>query len=333
MDSEIERNARGPGAIDLVGLKAPLQFRGVYELYPPNIVFTEAAHHQGGYVDAEKVLWRDSAALVALGQIDFVGLVYNHFTPYGVELDPSNIPNDAPQYNTAKGVPYWVMEVYYKLLNCGFSLPVSAGTASGVKPVPLGYCRVYVHLREEFTYASWFRGLKAGRSFATNGPMLFLTVDGHEPSDVIQIPGGAKGSRTLKLFAAAVSQDELDRLEVVWKGKVISSITAPPGKHHLIAELELPANETGWFVARVFEKPAESIRFAHTSPLFVQVGRSPGIIPQDARYFVTMMDHELEFFRTVSGFRSQADREAMVNMFQKARRVYEQLAAPTSFTK
>jgi hypothetical protein len=331
LDSEIERNDKGPGAIDLVGLRTPLQFRGGYELYPPNTVFTEATHHQGGYVDAEKVLWRDSAALVALGQIDFVGLVYNHFSPYGVELDPSNIPGDRLQFNTAARMPYWAMDVYYKLLNCGFHLPVSAGTASGVKPIPLGYCRVYVHLREGFTYASWFRGLKAGRSFATNGPMLFLTVDGREPSDLIQIPADAKASRMLKVYAEAVSQDELERLDVVWKGKVIKSIVAPRGEHRLVAELQVPANETGWFVARAFERPSESIRFAHTSPVYVQVGRSLGIVPEDARYFVTMMDHEIEFYRNVSGFRSQADRGAMVDMFQKARRIYERLAAPPSF--
>src|SRR3989442_14190611 len=32
-------------------------------------------------------------------------------------------------------------------------------------------------------FRSWFRALKAGRSFATNGPMLFLKVNGHERSE------------------------------------------------------------------------------------------------------------------------------------------------------
>ena len=41
-------------------------------------------------------------------------------------------------------MPLWSMEVYYHLLNCGFRLPVSAGSASGVKASPLGYNRVYV---------------------------------------------------------------------------------------------------------------------------------------------------------------------------------------------
>ena len=46
-----------------------------------------------------------------------------------------------------------------------------------------------------------------------------------------------------------------------------------------------------------------------------------------------MMDHEIGFFTNVSGFRNQGDRVAMVNMFQKARRVYERLATPSSLVK
>jgi len=31
-------------------------------------------------VDAEKIMWRDVAALVALGHVDFAGIVHNHFS-------------------------------------------------------------------------------------------------------------------------------------------------------------------------------------------------------------------------------------------------------------
>jgi hypothetical protein len=44
-----------------------------------------------------------------------------------------------------------------------------------------------------------------------------------------------------------------------------------------------------------------------------------------------MLDHEIEFYGNVSGFRSEADRHAMVDTFQTARRIYERLAAPPSF--
>jgi len=70
---------------------------------------------------------------------------------------------------------------YYALLDCGFRLRPTAGTASGVHPVPLGFGRVYVHLDGKLNADAWLKGLNAGRSFVTTGPMLFVTLDGREP--------------------------------------------------------------------------------------------------------------------------------------------------------
>jgi hypothetical protein len=334
-DTEIERLRDGPGAVDLIGLTTPLAFKG-YLLSPPNSLFAEAAHRQGGYVDAEKITWRDVAALVALGEVDFAGLVYNHFNRHGVETetDPwGMIPKERPEYATPAGMPLWAMEVYYRFLNCGFKLPVSAGSASGVKPSPLGYNRVYVHLSGKFSYRDWFRALKAGRSFATNGPMLFLTVDGHEPGETIHMPrkpggGAGKSAGRLSIHLEASSGGELARVEVVCKGKVIRTVTPADDPTHLRADFDIEATETGWLAARAFEKPNGAVRFAHTSPVYVQVGQEPGSVAEDARFFLTWIDRESRFYENLSGFRSDADRQAMLSLFRKARRVYERLAMP-----
>ncbi len=328
---EVERDWPGSGAIQLLNLKKPTEFHG-YELAPPDTTFTKETHAQGGWVDAEKITWRDGGALVALGQVDSVGLVYNSFSPYGVELGAGTIPKDKPEYNTPGGLMYWAMDVYYRLLNCEFKLPVSAGTASGVKPTPLGYDRVYVHLPGAFSYREWFRELRAGHSFATNGPMLFLTVDGHQPGDTIQFSSDAPGiSHEVNAHAEVDSLGALDRLEILWKGKVVKDVTAPPGAHKLTADLAIPVTHTGWIVARAFEKPTDTVRFAHTSPVYVRVGNDPGIVAEDAEYFVRLMDDEIKFYENLSGFHTDADRQAMVNMFRKARAVYARLA--TSATK
>ena len=65
---------------------------------------------------------------------------------------------------------YYSIAGAYALLNCGFRLRPTAGTASGVHPVPLGFGRVYVHLPDGFDYAAWMKGLGAGRSFVTAAP-------------------------------------------------------------------------------------------------------------------------------------------------------------------
>ncbi|MFI5459955.1 MAG: hypothetical protein ACHRXM_31430 [Isosphaerales bacterium] len=49
---------------------------------------------------------------------------------------------------TERGWIEFGFQNYYTLLDCGFHLRPTAGTASGVHPVPLGFGRVYVRLDE-----------------------------------------------------------------------------------------------------------------------------------------------------------------------------------------
>jgi hypothetical protein len=325
-DTEIERLGPGPGAVCLIGLRSPVQFHG-YLLSPPSTQFCELAHRQGGYVDAEKITWRDSPVLIALQQVDSVGLVYNSFSPHGVEMGWGVNPPEGSVEAGPAGAPLWALDIYYKFLNCGFRLPVSAGTASGVKPTPLGYDRVYVHMPQKFTYPGWFEALKAGRSFATNGPMLFFTVNGQEPGSEIRIPEASGGSeRLVKLKAEASSANELERLEIIWKGEVIKSVTAPPHSRRLQVNFDVQMNGSGWFAARAFEQPTASVRFAHTSPVYIRVGSDRGVVPADAQFFISWLDREIKSYEGSPDFRSPADRDAILATFRSARDVYERLA-------
>jgi hypothetical protein len=53
---------------------------------------------------------------------------------------------------TAAGWVDYTLQTWYALLNSGFVLAPSAGTANGVHPVPLGYDRVYVKIDGPFSY-------------------------------------------------------------------------------------------------------------------------------------------------------------------------------------
>jgi len=330
LDKEVERLNHGPGAVDLLGLKTPIPFEGNW-LYPPNDTFCRLAHAQGGYVDAEKITWRDVPALVAFGHVDFAGVVHNHFNRHGVELETDQwgmAPKDRPEYNTPRGMALWTLDVYYRFLNCGFRLPVSAGSASAVKAAPLGYNRVYVHLDRPFSYEDWFHALKDGRSFATNGPMLFLKVNGRLPGSAVELPEG-KTSR-VKIEAEVQSARPLESLEVLYKGRVVRRAQPSPSARHFQLRLDLPVGETGWIAARAFEQPDKTIRYAQTSPIYLRAGGSSGIVAEDARYFAAWMRREKEFYRKETRFQSPAHRDAMVELFEKAEAFYERLAAEGS---
>jgi hypothetical protein len=326
LDKEVERLNYGPGAVDLLGLRTIIPFEGD-RLFPPNDRFCRLAHEQGGYVDAEKIVWRDVCALVALDQIDFAGIVHNHFNRHGVDLETEPwgmIPKNKPEYGTIAGMPLWSMEVYYRFLNCGFRLPVSAGSASGVKAAPLGYNRVYALLQDPFSYPKWFRALKAGRSFATNGPMLFLKVNEEGLGSVVHL--SSPQSSPLKIHAEASSAGDLDRLEVLFKGHVIKTVKSPEARGKLVADFESEIRETGWVVARCFERAGKTIRFAHTSPVYIQFEDDNGIVPSDAQFFVDWIDRELAFYKKETRFRSPREQAEMLHFFDQARAVYAKLA-------
>jgi hypothetical protein len=75
----------------------------------------------------------------------------------------------------------------YRLLNCGFRLGVSGGSAIGVMPLPTGYNRVYARVTGAFDSGSYWAAIKAGRSFATSGPILTLSVGKYTLGDTIEL--------------------------------------------------------------------------------------------------------------------------------------------------
>lgn len=317
MDKEIERLMHGPGAIDLIGLKTIVPFEGDW-LYPPNSHFAELAHRQSAYVDAEKIMWRDVPALVALGHVDFAGVVHNHFNRHGVLLETDRwgmAPKDKPAFKTEEGMALWTLDIYYRLLNCGFRLPVSAGSASGVMASPIGYNRVYARLNGPFRMEAFLAAMKRGRSFATNGPMLFLDVEGRQPGDTIPL----EQTSTLRVRIDVETLGTIDRVELIYNGQVVKTERGS-------SAFELRANEPGWLAARVFESGSASPRYAQTSPVYLTTAGKLAVRAEDARYFVAWLEREAAMYRNETRFRSAMHRKAMVDLFEKALDVYRKLA-------
>lgn len=333
-DKEIERLWDGLGAVCLLNLERPLPFKG-YRLHPTVEQVCRLARQEGGHVDAEKPFWRDMPALAALGLLDTIGVVHNLFTPHGVELARTQPDESAhwgmytvgrPSLADPFGMALWGMQIYYRLLNCGFRLGISAGSASGVRPSPPGFSRVYVHLGKRFRAREWWRQLRIGRSFATNGPMIFLDVSGRAPGAHIALHRGAR----VHVTARAVSSRPLERIDIVVGGEVVASgIPAegePTTECHVDVDHEV--SNSGWMVARCFERYQGGPRFAHTSPVYLDVAGEPARNRNDAAFFERWMRDQAAFYRGHPGFRTRAHRKSVIDMFEIARSHYRAIARP-----
>ncbi len=185
------------------------------------------------------------------------------------------------------------MEIWYRLLNCGFAIPASAGTDCFSNRVPArlpGEVRVYVKIDEEFSYEGWVNGLKRGRTFVTNGPMLEMTADNKGLGESIALtePGD------VRVRGHATSQFALTRLEVIFNGEVVATknVTDPTATSiEWDASVSVP--HTGWIAIRAYgtrHRDAIPGQFAHTSPIYVAVEGHPNDAREDAEYFVGWID-------------------------------------------
>jgi hypothetical protein len=137
---------------------------------------------------------------------------------------------------------------WHLLLNAGFHVPLAGSGHKRSYRELLGYCRTYVRLPpgESFSYKNWIESIRAGRTFITCGPLLFLNVNGQEPGAVIEV--GSPGEK-LRVRAEVRNPSPGDRLEIVANGEVVASQST--GEATTVSETELTLPEGGWLLARL----------------------------------------------------------------------------------
>jgi hypothetical protein len=298
---------------------------------PPVQPIGKLAHDEGALIDLDKPNWPWSMLLVALLKVDLYELANNHVwrTEFGFPTFGEKPPDFMKVERDARGLTErgWIdftLQTYYTLLNCGFRLRPTAGTASGVHPVPLGFGRVYVHLEKGFSYDAWVQGLNAGRSFVTTGPMLFVEVDGRPPGHTFKQQGQA--ARKYRVTGSAVSAQPLQRVEVLVNGEVAQTIKpqnrrTDSGAHESVIKAEVTVEGSSWVAVRCFEDRKDGrVRFAHSGPVHIDVTGRP-LRPRRAEieFLVRRAEEELARSRDVLP-------EAALAEYREALRIYREIA-------
>jgi hypothetical protein len=283
MAGEDEREG---GALLYFNLPAPLLITGAGREHPSPLKFLhEARKHKGAWVDIEKPFWWDVPTWLADGQVDSIGIANNHMCRSEMrDAEAWGKPRDRERFPPPLGNGFWTQEIYYQVLNCGLRIPPSAGSASGVLPNPVGYNRVYVQVGAKLSYERFWEGLKAGRSFVTNGPLLRPQVAGQLPGHVFTAPKGKELSLEIKM--GATSREPIRVFEVVQNGRVVRSVPFAEWKKSGTLGT-LTCKESGWFLVRALVDDPKIFRFASTAPYYVEVGDTPKRISKaSAQFFV-----------------------------------------------
>jgi len=144
---------------------------------------------------------------------------------------------------------YLATRVWYELLDMGFRVAPSAGTDwPCIQSLP-GRERVYVGVDGPLTRASFVAGMRAGRTFVSNGPILDLVVEatGIGEELVLDAPGSVHVEARARFDP---ERDAVRDLELVVGGKVVR--VAEPGAEPgiLTISADIPIRHSSWIALR-----------------------------------------------------------------------------------
>jgi Tol biopolymer transport system component len=222
--------------------------------------------------------------------------------------------------------------VWYRLLNCGFRLAAGAGTDAMANFAslrgPVGMNRVYVRSGAPLEHRRWLAALKAGRSFATNGPLLGLTVNGREIGSELALPAGGG---EVEVGVRLRSNVPVDHLELVMNGRVAREIPLARDRRSATATVRVPVDRSGWLLLRARGDRAayptlDVFPYATTSPVYLTVGGTPARSAEDARYFIAWIDRTRAAVEAHRDWNTDAERRETLDMLARARAEYERRA-------
>jgi TolB protein len=310
------------GHVGLLGLQDHILLPGyagyantaAASLVPTNADVLDLAHAQGGvtgYVhpfdsdptpdDSTTSLTAEFPVDVALGKVDY-------YEALGFVDDPMA---------TAK--------VWYRILNCGYRLPAGAGTDAMANFAslrgPVGMNRVYVRSGAPLEQHRLLDSLKAGRSFATNGPLLEFGVEQRGVGQELALPAG---SHEVVAHVSLRSSVPVDHLEIIGNGEVVREVPLTGDRTRASVDVRLPVRRSGWFLLRARSDRArypvlDLYTYATTSPVYVIVGRQPIRSAADAEYFMAWIDRLTAAVEQHPGWNGKEEQGTVLATLAKAR--------------
>jgi hypothetical protein len=330
--------------------------------YPPLVDACDAARGQGGLA-----IWchngkgMEAPVAAALGKLD----AFNLFDPYW--MDPEwdvwyDLLDCGFVLPASTGSDWFVCSsnrVYVHTGRAAEPPPPAHGAparhAAGAHPLDPGAIRPVPHagaggadgdgdhqphgassrIVPAFSYPAWLDGLRAGRTFITNGPALWLEVSGRAPGDALEVTA----PRDLPVTVRWESHLPLNRVEIVHNSRVVAREAWPEGRRAgtLAARVPVtPADGDGWLAARCFGDARTSyghFLWAHTSPVYLRARSVAGtVLPAGpaaraaAGRFVAGLDASLRWIESEARFREPEQRARTADLFRAARHTYAAVA-------
>jgi hypothetical protein len=193
---------------------------------------------------------------------------------------------------------------------------------------PVGLTRVYASMpKNSAATAPWFDSLKRGRTFATNGPLLGLTLGGKAIGEELKLPAGENKVAFTSWLRSFVP---VDHLELVCNGRVVRGLKLNDRQEGSDVSGTVPISQSGWCLLRASsDKPEHPVLddyvYATTSPIYVNVEGSVPNRADDAAFFIAWIDRLVQKAKSSRDWNTPAERDSVLKTLNQARQVYEDL--------
>jgi hypothetical protein len=204
--------------------------------------------------------------------------------PLDVLLGPTFDGLDVMTTSHEVGADEKSFQLWSLLLNQGYRLAATASSDAcfdrpgGATP---GAARTYTFLPDGFSIEAVARATAAGRTFATTGPLLLLSVNGQPPG--LELPADGI-SRTMRVEAWASGEDKgnLTSLELWRNGVLFEKI--PLQARHASRDFQVRDESDAWYCARLYGSDPERQRAISGAFFFVKNGAErPNPVPIKVR--------------------------------------------------
>jgi hypothetical protein len=272
------------------------------------------------------------------------GATVGYVHPYGGDRDPleGNLggargfmvdaalgTTDALEWSNANRASFYPL---YAAWNNGLRVTAVGGEDSISdlqRSKMVGSIRTYVCTTGgALTADGWYAGLRAGRAFVSNGPLVELTVNGEIPGGDIHLAAPA----AVEVSGSIQSIVPLKRLSLVVNGQVIDEVVVSGNRRQFSYSAQVQIERSGWLHLIVEGDPQERFPLdagyaqAFTNPVWISVVDQPVRNHSSAEYGIRWIDKLEALARAWPGWRSDAEMQHVFGQFEEARQVYRRFA-------
>ncbi len=217
------------------------------------------------------------------------------------------------------------LDTWYRLLNCGFMLPPTAGTDLPNNPYRdpwqpfLGGMRMYTRNGDETGPEAWNRAVRNGEVFVSSGPLIRLTINGEDPAGAVKL----SSTENVSIHAELSATRPLRRLEIIQGGEVIattSNAARDGDTYSIVLDHSTSLDDSTWLAARGVGIAIDAVKqdaIAHTAAVPVFVASEPIWSAADAEFLIRQFEAAKQLYAQKGRYKTPADRARVLELHDR----------------